>query len=92
MLGTRIEIVKMQGGVAADTKTSEALGIIDAVLNISPPAADESRRLKSTINPRRKDERASRMVSGGYSINDREIMGNNITLKEKLMYERDDMV
>ncbi|KAF7937079.1 hypothetical protein BELL_1422g00010 [Botrytis elliptica] len=90
--GASIETVNMTGDVETDTAALQKLGTIDAVLDISPPAAAQSTHLKSAINSLRKGGRASLMGSGEYHINDWKVMGDNITLKGKLMYERDDMV
>ncbi|KAF7916071.1 uncharacterized protein EAE97_012162 [Botrytis byssoidea] len=87
-----IETVKMTGDVEMDAAALQKFGTIDAALDISPPAAAQSTHLKSVINSLRKGGRASLMGSGGYHINDWKIMGDNITLKGKLMYERDDIV
>ncbi|KAM0312719.1 hypothetical protein ACHAO8_006127 [Botrytis cinerea] len=87
-----IRTVRMTGDVEKDAAALQEFGTIDAVLDISPPAAAKSTHLKSAINSLRKGGRASLMGSGEYAIDNWKVMGDNITLKGKLMYERDDMV
>jgi len=90
--GANIELVKMSGDEATDTAALQAFGIIDAVLDFSPPEAANSTHLKSAIDSLRRGGRCSLMGSGKYTIDNWKVMGDNITLKGKLMYEREDML
>ncbi|KAF2457567.1 hypothetical protein BDY21DRAFT_303712 [Lineolata rhizophorae] len=90
--GANVETVKITGDDDTDTAALQACGTIDAVLDISPPAAAKSTYLKSAIRALRRNGRCSMM---GYVMDFMpgvKVMGSNITLKGKLMYEREDML
>ena len=86
-----IETVKMTGDEMADAATLQAFGTIDAVLDFSPPQASKSPHLRSAVWSLRRGGRVSLM---GYNENPMvpTVMGKNISLKGKLMYEREDMI
>jgi len=90
--GAAIETVKLSGDEATDTARLQAFGTIDAVLDLSPPAAAQSTHLKSAISTLRRFGRCSLMGYVEHRIVDWKIMSDCLTLKGKLMYEREDMV
>jgi threonine dehydrogenase-like Zn-dependent dehydrogenase len=86
-----IETVKLTGDEDTDAMALQALGPVDAVLDFSPPAAAQSSHVRSAIRALRRGGRVSLM---GYNENPMHpsVMARNITLKGKLMYEREDIV
>ena len=76
----------------ADTAALQALGTIDAILDIAPPAAGKSTHLKSAVAALRRGGRCSVMGYVEQPIVDWKFMSNNLTLKGKLMYEREDIL
>ena len=90
--GAEIETVRISGDEDADAAALEALGTIDAVLDFSPPAAAKSTHLKSAIKALRHSGRVSLMGYVENFMSGAKVMGSNITLKGKLMYEREDMI
>ena len=86
-----IETVKMTGDEMADAATLKAFGTIDAVLDFSPPQAAKSPHVRSAVWALRRGGRVSLM---GWNENPvvPMVMGRNITLKGKHMYERGDMI
>jgi threonine dehydrogenase-like Zn-dependent dehydrogenase len=92
MPSATVEIVKITGDERADTSTLQAFGIIDAVLDLSPPQAAKSTHLKSAIGALRRGGRISVMGYVEQPIVDWKFMGNNLALRGKLMYEREDML
>ena len=90
--GAAIETVKITGDEQAETAALQACGTIDAVLDISPPAAAKSTHLKSAIRALRQNGRCSLMGSFGDIISDFKVVSSNITLKGKMMYEREDIL
>jgi threonine dehydrogenase-like Zn-dependent dehydrogenase len=87
-----IETVKISGDEAAETAALQAFGTIDAVLDLAPPAAAGSTHLKGAINALRHEGRCSAMGYVTQPIVDWKFMARNISLKGKLMYERNDIV
>jgi len=87
-----VETVKITGDETTDTAALEAFGTIDAVLDLSPPAAEKSKHLHCAITALRHSGRVSLMGSVPGALPALKILSNNITLKGKLMYERDDML
>ncbi|EXJ57850.1 uncharacterized protein A1O5_12408 [Cladophialophora psammophila CBS 110553] len=71
-----IETVKLTGDLETDTVALQAFGTIDAVIDFTPPFACKSTHLKSAVE----------------DVIDYKVMALNITLKGKLMYEREDVV
>ena len=87
-----VERVKITGDEKAETAALRDFGTIDAVVDLSPPAAAKSTHLKSAIAALRRGGRISAMGYIEQPIVDWKFMGNDLTLKGKLMYEREDMV
>jgi D-arabinose 1-dehydrogenase-like Zn-dependent alcohol dehydrogenase len=90
--GANIETVKMTGDDAADTAALAAFGEIDAALELSPHGAANSNHLKSVVNALRQNGRCSLMGMAEVTIPAWKVVGSNISLRGKLMYERDDML
>ncbi|CAG9957066.1 unnamed protein product [Clonostachys rosea f. rosea IK726] len=92
----RIETVRISGDQAADTASLQVFGPVDAVLDFSPPmaVAAKSTHLKSALSCLRRNGRASLMgfVGSDLPIDSWNFISKNITLKGKLMYEREDML
>lgn len=87
-----IETVKITGDEAADATALQAFGIIDAVLDFSPPMANRATHLNSAILALRPRGRVSLM--GGFSDNpipSFHMIANDITVKAKFMYSRADI-
>lgn len=84
-----IETVPITGDEALDTAALQALGTIDAVLDFSPPHAAGSSHLRCAIRSLRRGGRASLMVLTT-DFAEYAVVLNNLTLKGKVMYERDD--
>ena len=89
----RVEAVPITGDVLADTKELKKFGTIDAMFDISPPEAAKSTHLKSGILALRKSGRVSLMggIREDISISHHVVMHNNLQLRGKWMYERDDI-
>ncbi|KAF2269458.1 GroES-like protein [Lojkania enalia] len=87
-----IKTVKITGDDDTDTLVLQKFGNIDAVLDISPPAAAKSTHLKSAIRALRHGGRCSLIGAVEDIMPGLTITGNNITLKGKFMYEREDML
>ena len=87
-----IETVKITGHEGDDAAALQAFGTVDAVLDFSPPAAMKSTHVRSAMMALRRGGRMSLMGFVENPIVPWTFIGNNITLKGKLMYEREDMV
>ncbi|KAF2684224.1 GroES-like protein [Lentithecium fluviatile CBS 122367] len=87
-----IEIVKMSGNEAADMAALQVFGTIDAILDFTPPHASNSTHLKSAVSALRRNGRVSMMGFVDRPMVPWTFVGNNISMKGKLMYERDDIV
>ncbi|KAI1124922.1 GroES-like protein [Nemania abortiva] len=87
-----IETFKITGDQAADTASLKAFGTIDAVLDLSPPAAAQSTHLPSAIAALRRGGRISVMGSVEQPIVGWHFLSHDLQVKGKLMYEREDMV
>ena len=70
----------------------QAFGTVDAVLDLTPPVAAKSTHLQSAITALRRNGRASLMGFAEIPSIGWIIAGNNITMKGKLMYEREDIL
>lgn len=90
--GACIETLKITGEEAADSKTLEGFGVIDAVLDLSPPQASKSTHVRSATSILRRNGRASLMGFVEQAVVPWHLVGRNITLKGKLMYDRDDIL
>lgn len=87
-----IETVKITGDLEGDTTALQAFGAIDAVLDCSPPVASKSSHLRSALSALRRNGRCSAMGFSEQPIIDWNFVGRNITVKGKLMYEREDIL
>ena len=90
--GANVETVKITGDENKEIAALQACGIIDAVLDFSPPAAAKSTHLKSAIKALRHSGRCSLMGFADDFMPALKVVGSNITLKGKLMYKRADML
>nr|POE63250.1 alcohol dehydrogenase [Quercus suber] len=93
--GACVEVVVISGDEVADTASLQAFGTIDAILDLSPPAAANSTHLKSALAALRYQGRVSLMGFAEFMSSDKirwKVIGDNIVFKGKLMYTRDDMV
>ncbi|KAI1372024.1 putative quinone oxidoreductase [Hypoxylon crocopeplum] len=86
-----IETVKMTGDEMADAATLKAFGAVDAVLDFTPPHASQSPHVKSAIWGLRRGGRVS-LMGWNENVIAPPVIGRNISLKGKLMYEREDIV
>ncbi|KAI1355779.1 hypothetical protein F5Y01DRAFT_301852 [Xylaria sp. FL0043] len=87
-----IETVKVTGDQAADTASLKAFGTIDAILDISPPAAAKGTHLPSAMAALRRGGRISVMGSVDQPIVGWNFLSHDLMLKGKLMYEREDLL
>lgn len=95
MPGSCVEIARITSDEALDTAALQALGPIDAVLDLSPPQASSSSHMRSALKALRYEGRVSLMgfadVTSDPAVKWR-IIGANISFKGKLMYTRQDML
>jgi threonine dehydrogenase-like Zn-dependent dehydrogenase len=82
----------MTGDEATETKALQAFGTIDAVFDISPSGAKDSTHLRSALNVLRPKGRCSLMGSIPRAIVHHRVMSASLTLKGKMMYEREAIV
>lgn len=87
-----IETVKITNDESQDTAALKAFGIIDAVLDLSPPFASDSTHIKSAMNALRHNGRISAMGFIPQPIGPWQFISKSLMLKGKLMYERDDIL
>ncbi|KAK5167463.1 uncharacterized protein LTR77_007162 [Saxophila tyrrhenica] len=87
-----VETVQTTGDEGKDAEALQAVGPIDAILDLTPPAAAKSPHLKSAATALRKGGRMSLMGFGDFSISGWKVISDDITMKGKLMYSREDMV
>ncbi|KAF7192670.1 Alcohol dehydrogenase 1 [Pseudocercospora fuligena] len=86
-----IETVKITGDQSADTAALEVHGPVDAILDLTPPFASGSTHLKSAVAALRYEGRVSLMGFNDMPLSEAKLIADNITLKGKLMYSREDM-
>lgn len=90
----RIQTVQITNNVQQELAALTELGPISAFFDIAPPMAADSTHLKSAILALEHSGRVS--IMGGYrgdiALPLRPIMHNNITVKGKWMYEREDII
>ncbi|KAI8963792.1 putative quinone oxidoreductase [Daldinia sp. FL1419] len=86
-----IETVKMTGDEKADTVALKAFGVVDAVLDFTPPHATKSPHITSAVRSLRRGGRVSFMGWNSVPM-DPIIVAMNISIKGNLMYTRDDIV
>lgn len=89
--GAEIETVKMSGEFETDTAALRKFGTVDAVVDLTPVWANRSTHLKSAIQSLRRNGRCS-MMGFIQDVIVWDTIALNITIKGKLMYERDDIV
>jgi threonine dehydrogenase-like Zn-dependent dehydrogenase len=89
--GACVETVKITGDEGTDLAALQAHGTIDAVLDISPPAATNSTHLRAAIMALRPEGRCS-LMGFAEGIPAMKVITTNITLKGKFMYAREDML
>ncbi|KAI1187437.1 GroES-like protein [Nemania serpens] len=92
MPSARVETVRITGDREADTAALKAFGTIDAVLDLSPPAAAQSTHLLSAVAALRRGGRISIMGSVGLNIIDWNFLANDLAVKAKLMHDREDLL
>jgi threonine dehydrogenase-like Zn-dependent dehydrogenase len=88
----QIETVKMTVDEANDTVALKAFGTIDAILDLTPPQASKSLHLRSATSALRRNGRASLMGFVEQPVVPWTFVGQNITIKGKLMYEREEIL
>lgn len=88
----RIETMTWTGNEKEDTVTLQTFGTIDAVLDLTPPQASKSLHLRSATSALRRNGRVSLMGFVEQPVVPWTFVGKNITVKGKLMYEREDIV
>ncbi|KAI1462780.1 putative quinone oxidoreductase [Annulohypoxylon moriforme] len=87
-----VETVKLTGDEMADAAAMKAFGTVDAALDFTPPqGAKSASHVKSAAWALRRNGRVSLM---GFNENviTPAVIGRNISLKGKLMYEREDIL
>jgi threonine dehydrogenase-like Zn-dependent dehydrogenase len=89
--GASIETVQITGDEAIDKAALKSFGVIDAVLDLTPFGV-KSTHTRSAISSIRRGGRCSLMGSAECPTTAWEFVGSNLTLKSKLMYEREDML
>ncbi|KAF2451057.1 GroES-like protein [Karstenula rhodostoma CBS 690.94] len=87
-----IETVKITGDETADAESLKAFGAIDAAIDFTPPKGASSSHVKSVVRAIRKGGRISLMGLNENPIVPWLVVSKNISLKGKLMYEREDLV
>jgi threonine dehydrogenase-like Zn-dependent dehydrogenase len=88
----QIETIVWTGNEAGDTATLEHLGPIDAILDLTPPQASRSLHLRSATSALRRNGRVSMMGFVEQPVVPWTLVGKNISIKGKLMYEREDIL
>ncbi|CAO2647479.1 Nn.00g084010.m01.CDS01 [Neocucurbitaria sp. VM-36] len=88
----QIETMQITGDEAADTATLQSFGTIDAVLDFTPPQASKSSHLRSATSALRRNGRVSLMGFSEQPVAPWNFVAKNITIKGKLMYEREDIL
>lgn len=87
-----IETVKITGDEAADLKTLQGFGVLDAILDLSPPEASKSTHVRSATSALCRNGRASLMGFVEQPVVPWHFVRRNIALKGTLMYDRDDIL
>ncbi|KAI0896626.1 putative quinone oxidoreductase [Annulohypoxylon nitens] len=86
-----VETVKLTGDELVDAEAMKAFGTVDAVLDLSPPQAMNEHYVQSGVHALRRNGRVS-LMGWMHNVIVRTFIGKNITLKGKLMYEREDIL
>lgn len=91
-----IETVKITGDEEALAASLRNIaGTIDAVLDLTPPEGSQSPHTRSAISAMKRGGRVSLMGLADITSSPAvrwQLIGKDITIKGKLMYERDDMI
>lgn len=89
----RIETVPITGDLKTEISALQAFGPIDALLDISPPAASTSTHIKSAMLALKHSGRVSLMggIRDDVPFPHAVIVHRNLSLKGKWMYEREDI-
>jgi threonine dehydrogenase-like Zn-dependent dehydrogenase len=90
--GAQIETVTLTEDEEGLTAALQALGPIDAILDLTPPHASGSTHLRCATSVLRRGGRVSMMGFVERPVVPWTMVGKNIMLKGKLMYEREDML
>lgn len=90
--GAEIETVRLTGDETADAEALQALGPLDAVLDLTPPQGSQSSHVRSAVRALRRGGRISMMGFIDQPYPPWTFVGKNVALKGKLMYEREDML
>jgi threonine dehydrogenase-like Zn-dependent dehydrogenase len=88
----QIETIVWTGNEADDTAALKGLGTIDAILDLTPPQASKSLHLRSATSALRRNGRVSMMGFVEQPVVPWTLVGKNISIKGKLMYEREDIL
>ena len=88
----QIETIKMTCDEAGDLAGLKAFGTIDAILDLTPPQASKSLHLRSATSALSRNGRVSLMGFVEQPVVPWTFVGKSITVKGKLMYERDDIL
>lgn len=89
--GANVETVKLTGDEDTDAAALLAFGAADAVLDFTPPAASKSTHVRSATRALRRGGRVS-LMGWNENVMHPDTAARNITLKGKLMYEREDIL
>ncbi|KAK7184499.1 hypothetical protein DPSP01_012634 [Paraphaeosphaeria sporulosa] len=87
-----IETVKMTGDETADAESLKVFGTIDAAIDFTPPKGASSSHVRSIVRAIRKGGRISLMGLNDNPVVPWLVVSKEISLRGKLMYEREDMV
>ncbi|KAJ4395274.1 hypothetical protein N0V91_010950 [Didymella pomorum] len=90
--GASIETIKITGDEATDLANLKSFGVIDAVLDLTPPHASKTTHTRAATSALRRNGRVSLMGFVDQPVVPWHCVGRNITLKGKLMYERGDIL
>jgi threonine dehydrogenase-like Zn-dependent dehydrogenase len=89
--GASVETVKITGDVDADAVALQKFGVIDAVIDFTPPFASKSTHFQSAMRSLRRGGRCS-LMGFVQDVIHWNTIALNITLKGKLMYDREDII
>lgn len=89
----RVEVIQLNGDVNEDLASLKKFGTIDAYIDISPAAANESTHIRSCMMAVRQYGRVSLMgvIMKDIAIPYAVAVGQNLTIRGQYMYERDDV-
>lgn len=92
-ISERVEVVPITSDAKADLEALQRLGPIDAFFELHPPAASRTNNIKTAIQALRPGGRVSLMggIAEDVPLPITTILLNNLTLKGKFMYDREDV-